>query len=78
MTLKKAILQKLVKAWPNGITAKDFPPGTSLTQRIADLKHQDGWDIMTIEQQHISYGRKGSHALYKLINYKGEEDGKVI
>ena len=72
MTLKKAILQKLVKAWPNGITAKDFPAGTSLRSRIAELRNKDGWDIMTVNQAHISYGRKGTHALYKLINFKGE------
>ena len=73
MTLKKAILQKLVEAWPNGgITAFDFPAGTSLRSRISELRNKDGWDIMTVEEPHISYGRKGTHALYKLINYTGE------
>ena len=73
MTLKKAILKKLVEAWPNGITAKDFPAGTSLRSRISELRNKDGWDIMTVDIPHISYGRKGTHALYKLINYKGDK-----
>jgi hypothetical protein len=74
MSLKTRILKKLVEAWPNGgVTAFDFPPGTSLTQRIADLKHKDGFDIKTVEEPHTDVeGNKGWHALYKLINYTGE------
>ena len=47
MTLKQEVLQKLIDAWPDGITNHDFPAGTSLTQRIADLKSKDGKNIET-------------------------------
>ena len=71
MTLKKVILQKLFEAWPDGISANDFPKNTALTQRIADLKHQDGHDIKTIHTPHVNqYGNKGHHAVYKLLAIK--------
>ena len=68
MTLKQEVLQKLIDAWPDGITNHDFPAGTSLTQRIADLIHKDGKKIETVRVPHTTrHGKKGSHALYKLI-----------
>jgi|TARA_R110002012_G_scaffold292412_1_gene487597 hypothetical protein len=68
MTLKQEVLQKLIEAWPGGITNQDFPAGTSLTQRIADLIHKDGKTIETVRVPHTTrHGKKGSHALYKLI-----------
>ena len=68
MTLKQEVLQKLIDAWPDGITNHDFPAGTSLTQRIADLKSKDGKNIETVRIPHITkHGKKGSHALYKQL-----------
>jgi len=67
MTNKKETLQKLVEAWPGGISRQDFPRGFALAQRIADLI-TDGKEIQKEMIPHTNrHGNKGHHALYKLV-----------
>ena len=68
MTNKQETLQKLIEAWPGGISRRDFPRGFALAQRIADLIHTDGKEIQVEMIPHTTrHGNKGRHALYKLV-----------
>ena len=68
MTNKRETLQKLIDAWPGGISRQDFPRGFALAQRIADLVHKDGYEIESTQVAHQNrHGNKGHHAMYTIL-----------